>query len=319
MKLDSNIYRREFTRFSTDIVHGVFPGIDLVQLDSGPLKGWIITAKVGPYHVNAGSFDRVLLYDGRFNPEMVHVGFISSRGHEAMSQAHVYNSGVISLDYGSSYMHEVFPANTVWVNIFASETVVMKGIQYSKKKLHENPHMLLEGSRDELLPLIGLVNEIILKSSTEPIKINSKLAARFRSLLHILLYSRFTEDVYEQPFVAGDLFRMSLLSKIEELFQNNNRPLSLNEICSAANMKPRTLQKYFHEIYGLGPTEFFRIRSLNGARNDLMNGATSVSNVANQWGFAHFGRFSQKYKTFFNESPSSTIPAKYSIRRKSCR
>ncbi len=308
MKIKSEKFRQEFNRFSTDMVHGVFPGMDLVQLEPGPLQGWTISARVGPYHVKAGSFDRVLLYDGRYNPEMVHVGFISSGEHTATSQAHAYSSGVISLDYGSSYMHEVFPADMVWVNIFASEAVVMKGIHYSRKKLHGNPHLLLEGSRDELMPLIDLVNEIILKPSREPAKSNSKLEARFRSILHTLLSSRFAEDIYKQPFVAGDMFRMSLLNKIEKLFlTNGNRPLSLDDICTVAKMKRRTIQKYFHEIYGMGPTEYFRIRRLNGARADFMNGATSVSGVAIQWGFTHFGRFSEKYKTIFNESPRSTI------------
>ena len=290
------------------MVHGVFPGMDLVQLEAGPLQGWIISATVGPYHVNAGSFDRALLYDGRYNAGMVHVGFIFSREHIANSQAHEYGNGVISLDCGSSYMHEIFPANMVWVNIFASEAVMMKDIQYSRKKLHDNPHLLLEGFRGELMPLIGLVDEIIIQPSGEPAKSNSKQKACFRSLLRTLLSSRFTNDVYEQPFVSGDLFRMALISKIENLFlTNNNKPLSLDNICTAANMKPRTLQNYFHNIYGMGPTEYFRIRRLNGARTDLMNGETSVSDAAIHWGFTHFGRFSKKYKAVFNESPRDTI------------
>ena len=308
MKSESNIFRQEFNRFSTDMVHRVFPGIDLAQLGPGPLQGWIISAMVGSYHLSAGKFDRALLYDGRYNPEMVHFGFIFSEEHIATSQAHKYDNGVISLDSGSSYMHEVFPAHMVWVNIFASEAVVMKGIRYSKKKLHDNPHMLLEGSRDELMPLIGLVNEFILKSSQEQSKSNPRLEARFRSLLHELLSSRITEDVFEQPFIAGDLFRMSLVSKIAKLSTTNyNQPLSLDDICTITKMKRRTVQKYFHEIYGMGPTEYLRIRRFNGARADLMNGATSISNVATRWGFTHLGRFAGKYKTFFNESPRDTV------------
>jgi len=308
MKWDADIKRWEFTRFSRDMVQGVFPGIDLVQMDSGPLRGWIFSAKVGPYHVNAGSFDRVLLYDGRYNPEMVHIGLISSQEHSAMSQAHEYDSGAISLDYGSSYMHEVYPAKMVWANISASEAVMMKGIQFPRRKLYDNPHLLIGGPRAEVMPLIGLVNEIMLKRSKEQSGSNSGLEGRLETLLHALLSARLSENTIGRPYVAGDRYRMFLLEKIEELcLKNSNMPLSLDDICTAIRMKRRTVQKYFHDIYGMGPTEYLRIRRLNSARVDLMKGATSVSSVADRRGFVHFGRFSKNYKALFNESPSSTM------------
>lgn len=290
------------------MVHRAFPGIDLVQLESGPLHGWVFLEKIGPYHVSIGSFDRSLLYDGRYNSGMLHLGFILSEGHTGISQAHEYGNGVISLDLGASYMHEIFPAHMVWVNIAASEAVLMKGVTYSKKELQANPHLLLEGSRVELTPLIDFINEHFLKSPHQESNVNNFIQqTRIQSLLFELLSSRFTENIYENPFVTGNKFRMHMLSKVEKLFSASSDSISLDEICIAAQMKPRTVQQYFHEIYGMGPTKYFRIRRLNCAREDLMHHATSVSAVALRWQFTHFGRFSLHYKKLFDESPSDTI------------
>lgn len=290
------------------MVHRVFPDIDLVQLEPGPLCGWVFFEKVGPFRVSIGSFDRSLLYDGRYNSGMLNLCFIFSEGHTGMSQAHEYGNGVISLNLGASYMHEIFPAHMIWLNIAAPEAVLMKGITYSKKELQANPHLLLEGSRAEVAPLIDFINEHFLKSAhQEPNGNDSILQARLQSLLFELLSSRFTENIYENPFVTGNKFRMHMLSKIEKLFSTSNDSLSLDEICIAAQMKPRTVQQYFREIYGMGPTKYFRARRLNCAREDLMHHATSVSAVALRWQFTHFGRFSLHYKKLFDESPSDTI------------
>ena len=133
------------------------------------------------------------------------------------------------------------------------------------------------------------------------------MEGRLRIALHNLLSIRFDARAHEQPFATGNLFRMHLLEEAHKLARmHKHHPLSLDEICTAAGMKRRTVQKYFNEIYGMGPTKYFRVRRLNGARADLLNGATSISKVALRWEFTHLGRFAGSYKTLFGESPKTT-------------
>jgi AraC family ethanolamine operon transcriptional activator len=92
--------------------------------------------------------------------------------------------------------------------------------------------------------------------------------------------------------------------------ENPGQALALDEICRATRINRRTLQHYFKEMYGMGPTEYFRVRRLNGVRNDLLRAQKdeiTVSGIAEQWGFSHMGRFSQHYKRHFGESPSKTL------------
>jgi len=284
------------------MAHAGFPGIDAFQLEAGPLEGWIYSAMVGCYRVTAGCCNRAILYEGIYNLDMLHIGFILNPEHSAVVQAHEYNAASVSVDFGAVPMHDIFPANMAWANISAPEKTLMQGVPYSKNQFTKTPHLMLTHSRSELLPLIDLINQCIDGSAPNAIE------GHLQAALHSLLSSRFNTSTHKQPFAEGNLHRMHLIKETHKLaLSHKHQPLSLDEICAAVGMKPRTVQKYFHEIYGMGPTEYFRVRRLNGARADLLNGAASVSEVALRWEFTHLGRFAGSYKTLFGESPKTTL------------
>ncbi len=289
------------------MVHAGYPEIDLLQLEPGPIRGWIYSATLGRYRVNAGSFNRTTLYEGTFNPGMLHIGFILNPGYSAVVQAHEYDAGAVSVDQGAAPMHEIFPANMAWANIYAPENTVMEGIRYSKKQLQETPHFVITDCREELIPLADLINAFVGRPNDDQNENESHMEDHLRDALRNLLFTRFDAQMYEKPFATGNLFRMHLLEEAHKLARKHkHKPLSLDEICTTAGMKPRTVQKYFNEIYGMGPTEYFRMRRLNGAHTDLLDGAASVSEVALRWEFPHLGRFAGRYKAHFGESPKET-------------
>ena len=105
-----NLALQKFTRFDPGMVHAGYPDIDIVQLEPGAMRGWVYSATIGPYRINAGSFNRTTLYEGTFNPGMLHVGCILNPGYSAVVQAHEYDAGGLSVDWGAVSMHEIFPA-----------------------------------------------------------------------------------------------------------------------------------------------------------------------------------------------------------------
>ena len=84
----------------------------------------------------------------------------------------------------------------------------------------------------------------------------------------------------------------------------------LSELCATANVSERTLQYAFHDIMGMSPLTYLHRLRLHRARDELRtakSGATTVTDVAMNWGFWHFGEFSQAYKNCFGEVPSRTL------------
>lgn len=84
----------------------------------------------------------------------------------------------------------------------------------------------------------------------------------------------------------------------------------LSELCTTANVSERTLQYAFHDIMGMSPLTYLLRLRLHRARDELRNaqsGSTTVTDVAMNWGFWHFGEFSRAYKNCFGEVPSRTL------------
>ncbi len=89
----------------------------------------------------------------------------------------------------------------------------------------------------------------------------------------------------------------------------------LSELCATANVSERTLQYAFQDIMGMSPLTYLHRLRLHRARDELRkakSGSTTVTDVAMNWGFWHFGEFSRAYKNCFGELPSATLRRKFS-------
>jgi AraC-like DNA-binding protein len=86
--------------------------------------------------------------------------------------------------------------------------------------------------------------------------------------------------------------------------------LYVSDLCQAAEVSERTLEYAFKETLGLTPVAYLARLRLHRVRNALQTearGAKTVSAVALEWGFWHFGEFSRAYKECFGELPSETL------------
>lgn len=84
----------------------------------------------------------------------------------------------------------------------------------------------------------------------------------------------------------------------------------VSELCATASVSERTLQIAFNNIMGMSPLTYLHRLRLHRARDELRkakSGSTTVTDVAMNWGFWHFGEFSRAYKNCFGEVPSNTL------------
>ncbi len=105
--------------------------------------------------------------------------------------------------------------------------------------------------------------------------------------------------------------RYSYVRKAREFMEaHRHESLSLAELSAEIGVSVRTLQHAFRYYYGVPPARYHLVMRLNGARNELKrrySEETTVTEIAVRWGFWHFGRFSQFYKSQFGELPSHTL------------
>ena len=92
--------------------------------------------------------------------------------------------------------------------------------------------------------------------------------------------------------------------------QLDGRRPYLSELCATADVSERTLQYAFRDIMGMSPLTYLHRLRLHRARDELQKAksdSTTVTEVAMNWGFWHFGEFSRAYKNCFAEKPSETL------------
>jgi AraC family ethanolamine operon transcriptional activator len=112
-------------------------------------------------------------------------------------------------------------------------------------------------------------------------------------------------------------FRQSLrkrdraIKKIKEfLAEFPDGPPTMEDLCEVAQVSERTLEYAFQARYGVTPHTYLRFYRLNGAHKVLRAAdpaSTTVTKVATDWGFRHFGRFSSHYREIFGERPFETL------------
>ncbi|BBZ45337.1 helix-turn-helix transcriptional regulator [Mycobacterium parmense] len=86
--------------------------------------------------------------------------------------------------------------------------------------------------------------------------------------------------------------------------------VGINDVAAAVHLTPRAVQYLFRRQLGTTPTEYMRRLRLNRAHQELTAGSTAtttVTEIAQRWGFAHTGRFAVLYRQTYGQSPHTTL------------
>jgi AraC-like DNA-binding protein len=151
---------------------------------------------------------------------------------------------------------------------------------------------------------------LALMESSEALRLPLAAAASFEEyVLTLLLHGHphnFSDALREPTSCAA-----TSVVKRAELFieEHSNEPITLSDIAAYVNTSVRSLQAGFKSSRNTTPMAFLRHVRLQHVRRELVNATqtTTVTDVALRWGFLHLGRFSQMYKTVFNENPAMTL------------
>jgi AraC family ethanolamine operon transcriptional activator len=135
---------------------------------------------------------------------------------------------------------------------------------------------------------------------------DAALAADLEARLVKLLLGRFDEPRASE---AQDRGRRLALRAEAWLRQNLSEPPTIAALCQAVGASERTLHEAFRAHLDTTPMAYLKALRLNAAHHGLVEGGARrrVTDVALDWGFLHFGWFSQDYRRHFGETPSQTL------------
>ena len=170
-------------------------------------------------------------------------------------------------------------------------------------------------SEPELRKLFEIGKRLAETASSEPALLNDHddvRAAAHKELLEWYLAALQIGEPAESSRVEQTSQRYSRIVKTaqEYVMEQQGVGYSVTDLCEVTNTSERTLQYAFRKILGMTPIEYLIRFRLHRAHQDLRTAnpeSATVSKIAVNWGFWHFGEFSTAYKSCFDEMPSETL------------
>lgn len=170
-------------------------------------------------------------------------------------------------------------------------------------------------SETELRELFDIGKRLAETAANEPALLNDHddvRAAAHRELLEWYLAALQMVEPADPSRGEQTSQRYSQMVKTAQAYVMEQRDVgySVTDLCVATNTSERTLQYAFRKILDMTPIEYLIRLRLHRAHQDLRTanpGSTTVSKIAVNWGFWHFGEFSTAYKSCFDEMPSETL------------
>ncbi len=103
--------------------------------------------------------------------------------------------------------------------------------------------------------------------------------------------------------------RSAILRQIVAILHaNEGQPVYAGELAKTVGISQASLQRVFHEWFGMPPARYLLLRRFYLARERLrFKAAGTVTEIAGELGFWDHSRFSRTYRQLFGEAPSETL------------
>lgn len=136
------------------------------------------------------------------------------------------------------------------------------------------------------------------------------IAAGLAGLVAGALLECYPSNLTEQD-PASDLAMPETLKEAVSFIQRHTaEDIGINEVAAAVHLTPRAVQYLFRRQLGTTPTDYMRRVRLGRAHQELVTATaanSTVTEIAQRWGFAHTGRFAVLYRQIYGQSPHTTL------------
>ncbi len=133
-------------------------------------------------------------------------------------------------------------------------------------------------------------------------------ARQVRQFEQTLIYALFELHQHNQPAQKTAAALPHVLRRALDYMESQaSQTITIGDIAQAAGVSVRSLYAGFREHLGVAPMARLKQMRLEAARQHLLKGGVSVTQIALACGFTHLGQFSADYRRHYGERPSETL------------
>lgn len=134
-------------------------------------------------------------------------------------------------------------------------------------------------------------------------------AITFVRILNMLAAHRSFEFLSSVGFISSfnKTDNKNLDAIYEYIFQNLNKPISLNEIAKVAFMNPSSFSRFFKRVHRKTFSEYVNELRVGFACKLLLEGKYSVTDICYECGFNNLSNFNRRFKKITNFSPTGYL------------
>jgi AraC family ethanolamine operon transcriptional activator len=116
---------------------------------------------------------------------------------------------------------------------------------------------------------------------------------------------------HESPSHSANNRSRAVSRALEYLAAFPRESLTVEQLCTASATSISTLERAFAARFGVSPKRYLLLSRLTNVRRALLDPdeTRSITDIANEWGFWHMGKFAADYKRQFGQLPSQTLAA----------
>lgn len=178
-------------------------------------------------------------------------------------------------------------------------------------------HMVNSGALG--VTFLNTIDRLIGKYLAQPELLNNRLecAAIERWALEFLV--RCIYNGSKPAARLSVLARQQAFRRAIDYCRGMSVPAPVGKLAAAAGVSQRHLERVFREILGISPQQYMRTERMNAVHRELQGAdgeSTTVTDLAQRWGFTELGRFAGEYRRLFDVSPSTTLAARRRVKPK---
>lgn len=136
------------------------------------------------------------------------------------------------------------------------------------------------------------------------------IAAGMAHLLAGALLECYPSNLTEQDPASDLAVPDTLREAVSFIHRHTCEDIGINDVADAVHLTPRAVQYLFRRQLDTTPTEYMRRVRLGHAHQELVAAtaaASTVTEIAQRWRFAHTGRFAVLYRQTYGQSPHTTL------------